>query len=127
MKTLIVVAILATLLISPVCYASEKDVYSRDEFARCSNGEFDGSVAVTDVNTTITLAKDSKAIFIKNRGSTNEVYVDPRDGVAVASDDDGGILINPGESRDLSSFKTHKIGLIASSAESTSVQVDVCY
>jgi len=124
MKPILYIA--AILLISNIAYAQTKDAYNRDEFTRCTFGEFDASVAVTDTNTQLTFTKDTKALFIKNRG-TDEVYVDPRDGVAVASDDDGGIFIDGGESRDLSSFQTHKLGLIASSAESTTVQVDVCY
>lgn len=126
MKKLLGLVLALTLGMSVLAYAQTKDVYNSDEFARCTTGEFDGSVAVTDTNTQLIFAKDTKALFVKNRG-TDEVYVDPRDGIAVASDDDGGILILANESRDLSSFQTHKLGLIASTAESTTVQVDVCY
>ena len=55
------------------------------------------------------------------------MYVDPRDGVAVAADSDGGIKIEAGNNMELSSFQTRSIGLIASSAETTTAQVIVCY
>jgi len=126
MKKLIGLTLALVFSFNTLVYAVEKNAYSSEEWERCSTGEFDASVTVTDVNTSITFTKDTKALFINNRGA-NEVYADPRDGIAVASDDDGGIFIDAGESRDLSSFKTHRLGLIASSGESTTVQVDVCY
>lgn len=126
MKKVIALALVLMFVCSGSVWAKTYNDYNEQDFLRCDGGEFQGAVAITDVNTTLTFTKDSKAVYVFNRGA-NEVYVDPRDGVAVADNDNGGIRIEPNESRDLSAFQTRSIGIIASAAETATVQVDVCY
>jgi hypothetical protein len=126
MKKLILMAVVIGLSFCGIGLAATFNDYNERDFLKCDGGEFLGAQAVTATNTTLTFTKDTKALFIYNRGA-NEVYVDPRDGVAVASDANGGIRIEAGESRDLSAFQTRSVGIICSTTETSTVQVDVCY
>ena len=108
-------------------YAETKDGYNTGDWQRCTTGVFKNAISVSATNTQLTFTRDSKALYIKNTGDTNEMYVDPRDGTAAATDDDGGIKIEAGKDIELSQFQTHKLGLIASSGETTTAQVIACW
>lgn len=121
-----ILLIIFLIICTPV-FADTKNGYNSNDWLKCDTGVFKNAESISDTNTMLTFSKDTKALFIKNTGDTNEMYVDPRDGVAVASNDNGGILIEAGENIELSQFQTHKVGLIASSGESTTAQVIACW
>lgn len=126
MKKILTLALVLAMAFCGVVSAETYSAYNHGDWLRCTDGEFQGALAITDTNTKHSLSTDMKSGYVCNRGA-NEVYVDPRDGVAVADNDDGGIRVEPNECRRLDSFQARDIGLIASAGESTTVQLDVCY
>ena len=122
----IILTTLLLILMPTLVFAVPYSGYRYEDSQRCSSGEFYNAVSVTDTNTNIALSADTKAIYVENIGTTNELYFDPRDGVAAATST-GGIILRAGQSRAISGFETRNIGLIASSAETTTAYVEVCY
>lgn len=125
MKKIISLIVLFLFIGSSVALAKPYSGYSSRDWLRCTTGTFLNAQAVTATNTVITLSQDTKALYIKNVGA-NEVYVDPRDGIAVANDNDGGIKIESGDDFELSAFQTRSFGVIASSGETSTVQIITC-
>lgn len=123
----IIATLIVSLFLCPLLFADQFNGYNERDWLRCSTGEFQNNISVTQTNTKLTFGQDTKALYVKNTGSTNEMYVDPRDGVALASDSNGGIKLNAGEDIELSSFQTRSVGLIASSGETTTAQVVACW
>jgi len=102
--------------------AQRGDDITLEQMVKCSQYAVT-QVSVSDTNTQVTFTRDTKAIYIENIGA-NEIFWDPADGVAVA--DTSHSKLEPGDNRSLSTFATLAIGIIASSAESSTALVEVC-
>ena len=117
--------VLIALILCTNAFATPFSGYNPTDAEVCTSGEFGNAVSVTDTNTAVNFSADSKAIYVENTGA-NELYFDPRDGVAAATST-GGILLQAGEARSLSGFQTRSVGIIASSGETTTAFVEICY
>jgi hypothetical protein len=125
MKKFITLLTVFTLLFVPVALAETYSGYSEGDWRACTVEQRDNNIAVTDTNTKYSLSADAKALLIWNRGS-NEIFYDYNDGVAEATDT-GGTEVPAGESRNLGHVQARDIGLIASSGETSNVQIVACY
>lgn len=126
MKKMLVFLTLLVWCISGIALADGNEDFTLQQVSQCTN--YVASIeSITDSNTTVTLFTApyvAKAIYVENLGD-NEAWVDFDDGLATAGTEDE-IRLDPAGTRSLSGFKTSTIGIVASTGEATTVQVEAC-
>ena len=125
MKKVICFLMIALMALTIPVYAKSFESYTAQQILQCEKMETE-EIAATQANTSLSFTRTTKALYIENLDSTNEVYVDLNDDTAVA-DADEAVVIDAGANRSYSGFKTKTIGFICDTGETATVRVEACF
>lgn len=126
MKKFLMILISAMFLLPSVGFSNPQGNWGTElQMMQCSHYE-SNSVSVSDVSSSVTFSKDTKAVYVENIGTTNEMYVN-LNGSTATTGSNGEILLTAGKNRSVSGFMTSSVSVVASSGETTTALVEACW
>lgn len=126
MKKLMVMLVSLMFLLPSIGFSNPRGDWGTElQMMQCSHYE-SNSVSVTDTSSSVTFSKDTKAVYVENLGTTNEMYVN-LNGSTATTGSNGEILLNAGKNRSVDGFTTSSVSVIASSGETTTALVEACW